>query len=45
MLEDNVQIGPTSTLNNRSIIEKNARVGIGSLVLHPVNKNAIVFGH
>ena len=44
MLEDNVQIGPTSTLNNRSIIEKNARVGIGSLVLHPVNKNAIVFG-
>lgn len=39
-----VKIGPGSTLNNRSTIGDNAKIGIGSLVLHPVEKDSVVIG-
>ena len=39
-----MRIGPGCTVNNRSELGSFSRVGIGSLVLHPVDANTVVVG-
>ena len=41
---NNVKSGPGCTFNNRSSVGNNSVIGIGSLVLHPIQDNQVVIG-
>jgi UDP-3-O-[3-hydroxymyristoyl] glucosamine N-acyltransferase len=41
---DNVISGPGCTFNNKSIVGKNVRIGIGSLILHKIEDNSVIIG-